>query len=84
MFYQKQHLNAVSKETSINLETAIQDDKVMQDFDLESLLMGADHSLWVKAAPIESDYGSKGCVNLPSSIAVSRVKDPLPPSALFA
>ena len=30
---------------TFNLETAIQDDKVMQDLDLESLLMGADHSL---------------------------------------
>jgi hydroxymethylbilane synthase len=57
----------------IILETAIQDDKVMQDFELESLSMGADHSLKVKAAPIESDYSSKGCVNLSSSIAVSRI-----------
>ena len=67
----------------LNLETAIQDDKVMQDFDLESLLMGADHSLWVKAAPIESDYGSKGCVNLPSSIAVSRFTSSAPSFCSF-
>jgi 2-succinyl-5-enolpyruvyl-6-hydroxy-3-cyclohexene-1-carboxylate synthase len=58
-----------------NLETAVQDDKVMQNFELESLAMGADHSLRVKAAPIESDYSSKGCVNLSSSTAVSRFNE---------
>ena len=57
-----------------NLETAVQDDKVMQDFDSESLLMGGDHSQKVKAPPIKSDYGSKDCVNLSSSTAVSRLK----------
>jgi hypothetical protein len=46
----------------------------MQDFELESLLMGAEHSQKVKAAPIESDYGSKDCVNLSPSTAVSRIK----------
>ena len=53
-----------------NLE--VQDNKVMQDFDSESLSMGADHSQKVKAAPIRSDYGSKDCVKLLSSTAVSR------------
>ena len=57
-----------------NLETAVQDNKLMQDFDLESLPMGAGHSQMVKAAPIGSDYGSKDCVNLLSSIAVFRLK----------
>jgi hypothetical protein len=42
-----------------NLETAVQDDKVMQDFELESLLMGGDHSQKVKAPPIRSDSNSK-------------------------
>ena len=55
-----------------NLETAVQDNKVMQDFELESLPMGADHSQTGKAAPIGSDYDSKDCVNLLSSTAVSR------------
>ena len=55
-----------------NLETAVQDNKVMQDFELESFSMGADHSLKVKAASIERDYGSKDCVNLLSSIDVFR------------
>ncbi len=55
------------------LETAVQDDKVMQDFEFESLLMGGDHSQKVKAPPIRSDYGSKDCVNLSSSTAVSRM-----------
>jgi hypothetical protein len=58
-----------------NLETAVQDDKVMEDFELESLMMGGDHSQKVKAPPIKSDYGSKDCVNLSSSTAVSRFKD---------
>ena len=31
----------------------------MQDFELESFSMGADHSQMVKAAPFENDYGSK-------------------------
>jgi hypothetical protein len=33
----------------LNLETAVQDDKVMQNFDLQSLLIGGDHSQMVKA-----------------------------------
>ena len=61
------------EEISLNLETAVQDNKVMQDFELESLPMGAEHSQKVKAAPIGSDYGSKDCVNLLSSTAVSRL-----------
>ncbi len=55
-----------------NLKTAVQDAKAMQDFDSESLLMGAEHSQKVKAAPIKSDYGSKDCVDLASSTAVFR------------
>jgi len=58
----------------LNLETAVQDDKVMQDLDSESLAMGVDHSQKVKATPIASDYGSKDCVNLLPSTAVSRLK----------
>ncbi len=45
--------------TKLNLKTAVQDAKAMQDFDSESLLMGAEHSQKVKAAPIKSDYGLK-------------------------
>ena len=63
----------MGKFVMINLETAVQDNKVMQNFDLESLPMGADHSQMVKAAPIGSDYSSKDCVNLLSSTAVSRI-----------
>ena len=54
------------------LETAVQDDKVMQDFESELFLMGGDRSQKVKAPPIRSYYGSKDCVNLSSSTAVSR------------
>jgi hypothetical protein len=57
----------------IILETTVQDDKVMQSFELESLLMGGDHSQKVKASPIRSDDGSKDCGNLSSSTAVSRI-----------
>ena len=32
-----------------NLETAVQDGQVMQDYKLESLLMGGDHSLMVRS-----------------------------------
>jgi len=57
----------------LNLETAIQGDKVMQDFESGSFAMGVDHSQKVKATPIANDYGSKDCVNLSPSIAVSRL-----------
>jgi hypothetical protein len=46
----------------------------MQGFESESFSIGGDHSQKVKAPPIENDYGSKDCVNLPSSTAVSRLK----------
>jgi hypothetical protein len=45
----------------------------MQDLESESLLMGAEHSQTVKAAPIKSDYGSRDCVDLASSTAESRI-----------
>jgi len=57
---------------NFKLETAVQDDKVMQDFELGSLWVGIEHSQKVKAIPIESDYSSKDCVNLSSSTAVFR------------
>ena len=57
-----------------NLETAVQGDKVMQDFELELFAMGADHSQMVKAAPIANGYGSKDCVNLSPSTALFRFK----------
>jgi uncharacterized protein len=63
---------------AIILETAVQDDKVTQDFELELLLMGGDHSQKVKEPPIRSDYGSKDSVNLSSSTAVSRIIDKTP------
>jgi len=44
----------------------------MQDFELESLTNGGEHSQKVKAPPLVGDYSSKDCVNLPSSTAVSR------------
>jgi hypothetical protein len=47
----------------------------MQGFESESFSIGGDHSQKVKAPPIENDYGSKDCVNLPSSTAVSRLKE---------
>jgi hypothetical protein len=49
-------------------------DKVMQDFESKSLLLGGDHSQKVKAPPIKSDYDSKNCVNLSSLTAVFRFK----------
>jgi len=61
----------------LNLETAIQGDKVMQDFESGSFAMGVDHSQKVKATPIANDYGSKDCVNLSPSIAVSRLNEGL-------
>ena len=60
----------------IILDSAVQDTKAMQDFESESLLMGAEHSQKVKAAPIKSDCGSKDCVALASSTAESRLNKP--------
>ncbi len=57
----------------IILETAVQDDKVMQDFESEPPQVGGDHSQMVKAPPTRGGYGSKDCVNLASSTAVSRI-----------
>jgi hypothetical protein len=45
----------------------------MQDFELESLAVAGDHSQMVKAPATASDYGSKDCVNLSPSTAVSRL-----------
>jgi len=59
---------------ALNLETAVQDGKVMQDFESDALTAGGDHSQRVKAPPAVSGYGSKDCVNFPSSTAVSRLK----------
>ena len=58
----------------IILDSAVQDAKAMQDFELEPLLMGAEHSQMVKGAPIKSGYDSKDCVDLASSTAESRIK----------
>ncbi len=60
--------------TKIILDLAVRDAKAVQDLESKSLLMGAEHSQKVKAAPIKSDYGSKDCVNLLPSTAVSRLK----------
>ena len=57
--------------SGMNLEKAVQDNKVMQDFELESLSRGGGHSQKVKATPVGSGCGSKYCVNLLSSTAVS-------------
>jgi len=45
----------------------------MQDFESELLPWGTEHSQKVKAVPHGSDAGSKDCVNLSSSTAVSRI-----------
>jgi hypothetical protein len=59
------------------LDSAVQDAKAMQDLESKSLLMGAEHSQTVKAAPIKSDYGSRDCVDLASSTAESRIIEAL-------
>ena len=61
------------KKEYIILETAVQGDKVMQGFESESFLTGGDHSQMVKAPPVKNDSGSKDCVNLSPSTAVSRI-----------
>lgn len=65
----------------INLDSAVQDAKGMQDFESESLLMGVEHSQKVKATP-KSDCGSKDCVDLASSTAKSRFNQEIENSLL--
>ncbi len=67
----------------LNLKTAVQDAKPMQDFDSESLLMGAEHPKKVKAAPFKSDYRSKSCIGLAPSTAVFRLKSLFAIAGLF-
>jgi len=62
-----------SNSESLILDSAVQDDKAMQDFESESLLMRGDHSQKVKAPRIKGGYGSKNCVALSSSTAESRL-----------
>lgn len=52
---------------------AVQGDKVIQDLESESFPIGVDHSQKVKATLIGKDYGSRDCVNLSPSTAVSRM-----------
>ena len=59
---------------AMNLETAVGDDKVMQDFESELFSDRGRHSPMVKAPPIKNDDGSKDCVNLSSPTVVSRLK----------
>jgi len=46
----------------------------MQEIELEPFDVVGDHSQMVKAPTISKGYGSKDCVNLPLSTAVSRIK----------
>ena len=45
----------------------------MQEIELEPFDVVGDHSQMVKAPTISKGYGSKDCVNLPLSTAVSRI-----------
>jgi hypothetical protein len=62
-------------EPLLNLDSAVQGAKMMQDSESESFLTGAEHSQKVKAAPVGNDYGSEGCVSLAPSTAESRLKN---------
>ena len=62
---------------NLNLETAVRDGKVAQDFDSELLKSGGSHSQLVKGPPLLNDSGSKDCVNLPPPTAVSRLETAL-------
>jgi hypothetical protein len=57
----------------IILDSAVRNDKAMQDFESESLSIAGDHSQTVKAPPIKSGYGSKDCVDLSFPTAESRI-----------
>ncbi len=59
--------------SSIILETAVRDGKLMQDLELESLCNGVGHSQRVLDHPIANNSGSRDCVKLPSPTAVSRI-----------
>ncbi|MEI8365604.1 MAG: hypothetical protein WCF65_04215 [Parachlamydiaceae bacterium] len=58
-----------------NLETAVEDDKVIQSFDLESFMTGGTHPPTEKAPFTSNSYPSNSCITLPSSTAASKLKD---------
>jgi YfiH family protein len=58
----------------LNLDSAVRNDKAMQDFESESLSIGGDHSQKMKTLPIKSGYGSKDCVDFSFPTAESRLK----------
>ncbi len=54
----------------LNLKTAVESGKVMQDFESESISTEGHIPQVVKGPSIEIDSDSKDCVNLPLSTAV--------------
>jgi integrase/recombinase XerD len=69
----KKFIVFLQEDYRIILEAAVQGNEVMKDFELESLLMGAEHSQKMKATLIQSDSNSKDYVNLLPSTAFSRI-----------
>ena len=67
------HNIVIQEDRTLNLKSAVGPSKKVQDFESESLAMGVDHSLMVKATPIVSDYGSEDCAFLPNPTADSRI-----------
>jgi DNA polymerase V len=64
----------VSQIAKLNLKTAVDLRKEVQDFDSESIPQGIVHSQKVKAIPFGIDSESKDCNYFPDSTAVFRLK----------
>ncbi|MEI8365458.1 MAG: hypothetical protein WCF65_03475 [Parachlamydiaceae bacterium] len=59
--------------SSVILETVVEDGQLTQNPELKSFEVEGDHSHMVKASTTANNYGSRPCVNTPSSTAISNV-----------
>ena len=63
---------------AIILDSAVQDAKAMQDFVVQGVRRGGDITQLVRTHPAETPWAAKGCVDLVSSTAESRIIEHIP------
>lgn len=63
--------------SELDLRTSVKDNVVIQEFALESLSMGTEHTKKTKVVPIENDDSSEDSVHLISAAAISRLNESL-------
>jgi len=79
-------VHALGQVAHFTLETAVRDGKAIRDFESESVSLEGEHPQKPKDPSNETDSGSKGCINLQSPTAVSRVtgQEPIDLDKTFA